>query len=166
MWASNAHPLRLALPAAFQSLRSLLVTMADNLMVSSLDPHGSQFAVAQSNSITNFVNAALGLIRRCRRIGQPILGKARYRPHQPLCATAFTLTLSFSALIVLFILDVSLALSRSSAGKKKRSLPLRLIICQCLSSATCPSVFTAACIAHSAGGRGGARGPCTRRSAH
>ena len=41
--------LRLALPAAFQSLMSLLVTMADNLMVSSLDPHGlSLAAVAQS----------------------------------------------------------------------------------------------------------------------
>ena len=52
--------LRLSLPTAFQSLISLLVVMADNIMVARIDPNGfSLAAVAQSNSITNFSNALL-----------------------------------------------------------------------------------------------------------
>lgn len=52
--------LRLSLPAAFQSLVNLLVVMADNLMVTRLDPNGWSFAaVTQSNSITNLAMALL-----------------------------------------------------------------------------------------------------------
>lgn len=52
--------LRLSLPTAFQSLISLLVVMADNVMVARIDPNGfSLAAVAQSNSITNFANALM-----------------------------------------------------------------------------------------------------------
>lgn len=50
--------LRLSLPAAFQSLMNLLVVLADNLMVTRLDPQGYAFAaVTQSNSITNLALA-------------------------------------------------------------------------------------------------------------
>jgi putative MATE family efflux protein len=52
--------LRLSLPAAFQSLINLLVVMADNLMVTRVDPGGMAFtAVLQSNSITSLVLATL-----------------------------------------------------------------------------------------------------------
>jgi putative MATE family efflux protein len=52
--------LRLSLPAAFQSMMSLLVVMADNVMVTRLDAHGYALAaVSQANSVTNLVNATL-----------------------------------------------------------------------------------------------------------
>ncbi len=52
--------LRLSLPAAFQGLINLLVVMADNVMVTQLDPQGFSFAaVVQSNSITNLAIAVL-----------------------------------------------------------------------------------------------------------
>ncbi len=52
--------LRLSLPAAFQGLINLLVVMADNVMVTQLDPLGNSFAaVVQSNSITNLAIAVL-----------------------------------------------------------------------------------------------------------
>lgn len=52
--------LRLSLPAAFQSLINLLVVLADNMMVSQLDPQGLSFAaVVQSNSVTNLAIALL-----------------------------------------------------------------------------------------------------------
>ena len=50
--------LRLSLPAAFQSLLSLLVLMADNIMVSRY--HASALAaVSQANSVGTFISAAL-----------------------------------------------------------------------------------------------------------
>ncbi len=52
--------LRLSLPAAFQAMMSLLVVMADNVMVTRLDPVGySLAAVSQSNAITNFAMATI-----------------------------------------------------------------------------------------------------------
>lgn len=51
--------LRLSLPAAFQSAMSLLVVMADNVMVSRTGAYALS-AVSQSNAITTFVTALLG----------------------------------------------------------------------------------------------------------
>ena len=52
--------LRLSIPTAIQAVLSLLVVMADNVMVSRLDPSGINLsAVSQSNAVTNFVNAGL-----------------------------------------------------------------------------------------------------------
>ena len=142
--------LRLALPAAFQSLMSLLVTMADNLMVSSLDPHGlSLAAVAQSNSITNFVNAALlGLSAGAAVLVSQYWGKRDTGRIKPLCATAFTLTLSFSALIVLSILAFpSLALSLVIGRKEEAIAALAIQYLPVLVFSYLPFAFTAACIA-------------------
>lgn len=50
---------RLSLPSAFQAMVSLLVVMADNVMVARLDSGFALAAVSQSNSLTNFVNAML-----------------------------------------------------------------------------------------------------------
>ncbi len=50
--------LRLSLPAAFQSALSLLVTMADNVMVTRTGEYALS-AVSQSNAVTTFVTAAL-----------------------------------------------------------------------------------------------------------
>lgn len=50
---------RLSLPAAFQSAMSLLVVMADNVMVTRTGEYALS-AVAQSNAITTFVTALLG----------------------------------------------------------------------------------------------------------
>ncbi len=96
--------LRLALPAAFQSLMSLLVTMADNLMVARLDEGLSLAAVAQSNSITNFVNAAmLGLSAGAVVLVSQYWGKRDTARIKPLCSVSFTLTLCFGALVVLIL---------------------------------------------------------------
>ncbi len=50
--------LRLSLPAAFQSLLSLLVLMADNIMVSHYNS-SALAAVSQANSVGTFISAAL-----------------------------------------------------------------------------------------------------------
>ena len=50
--------LALSLPAAFQSALSLLVVMADNVMVTRTGAYALS-AVAQSNAITTFVTAGL-----------------------------------------------------------------------------------------------------------
>ena len=50
--------LRLSLPAAFQSLISLLVLMADNIMVSRYNA-SALAAVSQANSVSTFISAAL-----------------------------------------------------------------------------------------------------------
>ena len=49
---------RLSLPAAFQALLSMLVLMADNVMVSRFDP-SALAPVSQANSVSTFVIAAL-----------------------------------------------------------------------------------------------------------
>ncbi len=49
---------RLSLPAAFQSLLSMLVLMADNVMVSRFDP-SALAPVSQANSVSTFLLAAL-----------------------------------------------------------------------------------------------------------
>lgn len=50
---------RLALPSAFQSFLSLLVVMADNIMISRFDPENALAAVSQVNSISTFVISML-----------------------------------------------------------------------------------------------------------
>ncbi|MDL2288489.1 MATE family efflux transporter [Oscillospiraceae bacterium OttesenSCG-928-F05] len=51
---------KIALPAAFQSLISLLVVLIDNIMVTSLDPQGVTLAaVSQSNALTTFYTAII-----------------------------------------------------------------------------------------------------------
>ena len=50
--------LRLALPAAFQSLLTLLVLLVDNVMVSHYSAEALA-AVSQANSVSTFVTAAL-----------------------------------------------------------------------------------------------------------
>ena len=50
---------RLALPSAFQSFLSLLVVMADNIMISRFDPDNALAAVSQVNSVSTFVIAML-----------------------------------------------------------------------------------------------------------
>ena len=142
--------LRLAMPAAFQSLMSLLVTIADNLMVSSLDPHGlSLAAAAQSNSITNFVSAALlGLSAGAAVLVSQYWGKRDTSRIKPLCATAFTLTLSLSALVVLIILAFpALALSLVIGRKEEAITALALEYLPVLAFSYLPFAFTAACIA-------------------
>ena len=50
---------RLALPSAFQSFLSLLVVMADNIMISRFDPDNALAAVSQVNSVSTFVISML-----------------------------------------------------------------------------------------------------------
>ena len=70
--------LRLSIPTAIQAVLSLLVVMADNVMVSRLDPSGINLsAVSQSNAVTNFVNAG-GKIYVC----SPCLKKRKLNEEQ------------------------------------------------------------------------------------
>lgn len=97
--------LRLSLPAAFQALISLLIVMVDNLMVSSLDTQGlSLAAVSQSNSITNFVNAALmGLAGGSVVLISQYWGKRETQRIKPVGATVLSLCFGFAAVIVLLL---------------------------------------------------------------
>lgn len=142
--------LRLALPTAFQSLMSLLVTMADNLMVSRLDAGGlSLAAVAQSNSITNFVNAALlGLSSGAVVLVSQYWGKRDTDSIKPLCAVAFTMCLGFASLIILIILVIpSQVLSLVISGKETAITALALEYLPVLAFSYLPFAFTAAAIA-------------------
>ncbi len=142
--------LRLALPAAFQSLMSLLVTMADNLMVSSLDPNGlSLAAVAQSNSVTTFVNSALlGLSAGAVVLVSQYWGKRDTQRIKPLCSTAFTLCLSFAALILLIVLMFPRQVLGLVISKKETAITeLALSYLPVLAFSYIPFALTAASIA-------------------
>ena len=142
--------LRLALPAAFQSLMSLLVTMADNLMVSSLDDGGlSLAAVAQSNSITNFVNAALlGLSAGAVVLVSQYWGRRDIQRIKPLCAAAFTLTISLASLVILVLLAFPGAVLRLVISSEETAITaLALEYLPVLSLSYLPFAFTAAAIA-------------------
>ncbi|MHC1786331.1 MAG: MATE family efflux transporter [Christensenellales bacterium] len=98
--------LRLSLPAAFQALMSLLVVMADNVMVTRLDPVGySLAAVSQSNSITNFVFAATsGLAGGAIVLISQYWGKKDLERIRQVYATVMAACLGLALLFIVLIL--------------------------------------------------------------
>lgn len=97
--------LRLSLPAAFQSLISLLVVMADNLMVSSIDAQGLAFAaVVQSNSMSNLALALLsGLASGSIVLVSQYWGKKDVKRIQEVGAAVLLLCLQVALVLVVVI---------------------------------------------------------------
>lgn len=118
---------RLALPTAFQSLISLLVVMADNLMVTRIDPDGLSFAaVAQSNSITNFVNAAMtGLAGGSVVLIAQYWGKKDTDAIRSVCSVVLSLCVGFAVAVAgLIRLFPGMALNMVISAKETRVLDL------------------------------------------
>lgn len=97
--------LRLSLPAAFQGLINLLVVMADNVMVTQLDPNGFSFgAVAQSNSITNLAIAVLtGLASGSIVLVSQYWGKKDTKRIAQVSSAVMTMGLLIAAFFILVI---------------------------------------------------------------
>lgn len=98
--------LRLSLPAAFQAMMSLLVVMADNVMVTRLDPVGYALAaVSQSNAVTNFAMATItGLAGGAIVLISQYWGKKDLERIRRVYAVAVTACLGVAALILCLIL--------------------------------------------------------------
>ena len=97
--------LRLSFPTAIQSLLSLLVVMADNVMVTRLDDMGYNLAaVSQSNSVTAFSNAAMsGLASGAVVLISQYWGKKDVRRIKPFCAVTLAACLGVALFFVLLI---------------------------------------------------------------
>ena len=94
---------RLSLPAAFQSAISLLVVMADNVMVTRTGENALS-AVSQSNTLTTFVTAMLGGLAT----GSVVLisqywGKKDLSRIRTLCATVLSVCLLAALMCVLLV---------------------------------------------------------------
>ena len=97
--------LRLSLPAAFQGLINLMVVLADNLMVTQLDPNGLSFAaVVQSNSITNLAIALLtGLASGSVVLISQYWGKKRTSRIKEVSAAVMLMSLTIASVMILII---------------------------------------------------------------
>lgn len=91
---------RLSLPAAFQSALSLLVTMADNVMVTRTGENALS-AVSQSNAVTTFVSAALtGLATGAVVLISQYWGKKDVKRIKTVCAVAFMVAVTAALLAI------------------------------------------------------------------
>lgn len=92
--------LMLSLPAAFQSALSLMVTMADNVMVTRTDAYALS-AVAQSNAITTFVTAGLnGLATGAVVLISQYWGKKDTRRIRSICSVTTAVCVLFALLCI------------------------------------------------------------------
>ena len=95
--------LALSLPAAFQSALSLLVVMADNVMVTRTGAYALS-AVAQSNAITTFVTAGLnGLATGAVVLISQYWGKRDMKRIKTICSVAAAACLLFAVLCVIAV---------------------------------------------------------------
>lgn len=97
--------LALSLPTAFQKVVSLIVVMADNLMVSKIDPNGIAFAaVSQANIITNlFIATLMGLAGGSIVLIAQYWGKRDSEKIKNIYTTAFALCIAVTFLFFLLI---------------------------------------------------------------
>lgn len=121
--------LRLSLPSAFQALMSLLVVMADNVMVARLDASGQSLAaVSASNSITNFVIASVtGLASGAIVLVSQYWGRKDLERIQRVYATTFAACLGMAGLACLALLlfprqAISLVISNKETGAQALAL--------------------------------------------
>lgn len=95
--------LRLSLPAAFQSALSLLVAMADNVMVTRTGEYALS-AVSQSNAVTTFVTAALtGLATGAVVLISQYWGRRDEKRIKTVCAVSACVCLLAALLFVLAV---------------------------------------------------------------
>lgn len=124
--------LRLSLPSAFQALMSLLVVMADNVMVARLDEAGhSLAAVSASNSITNFVVAAVtGLAGGAIVLISQYWGRRDLERIRRVYATAFAAcfgTASLACLVVLLFPRHAIGLVIHAKELQARALAMQYL---------------------------------------
>ena len=139
---------RLSLPAAFQSAISLLVVMADNVMVTRTGANALS-AVSQSNTLTTFVTAMLGGLAT----GSVVLisqywGKKDMKRIRTVCAVALSVCLLAALISVLLITLFPQALLHLVINKGETaviSLALSYLPIVCLSYI--PQAATAAMVA-------------------
>ena len=92
--------LRLALPAAFQSLLTLLVLLVDNVMVSHYSAEALA-AVSQANSVSTFVTAALtGMGSGAVVLISQYWGKKNQEAVKRVCAVAFSMCAALAVLLI------------------------------------------------------------------
>ena len=95
---------RLALPAAFQSLLTLLVLLVDNVMVSHYSQE-SLAAVSQANSVSTFVTAALtGMGSGAVVLISQYWGKKNKEAVKRVCAVVFSVCTVLALLLISAIL--------------------------------------------------------------
>ena len=142
--------LRLSLPSAFQALMSLLVVMADNVMVARLDLAGhSLAAVSASNSITNFVIAAVsGLAGGTIVLVSQYWGRRDLHRIRRVYATAFAACAGLAALACsALLLFPRQAISMVISGKELEARALALQYLPIAALSYLPFALTAASIA-------------------
>ncbi len=142
--------LRLSLPAAFQALMSLVVVMADNVMVTRLDPMGvSLAAVSQSNAVSNFVGATLtGLAGGGMVLIAQYWGKKDSGAIRTVAATLFTACAVFAVLVVTLVqLFPQTILRLVISAKETEVTALALQYLPLVSLSYLPLAVSAACIA-------------------
>lgn len=115
---------------------SLLVVMADNVMVSHVGVEGNALAaVSQANSITNFFNAVVtGLASGSIVLVSQYWGKKDMQRIRPICAVVFMLCLSAAILFIVLILlfpghILSLVISREETGAAAIAMEYFPIMC-------------------------------------
>lgn len=139
---------RLSLPAAFQSAISLLVVMADNVMVTRTGENALS-AVSQSNTITTFVTALLGgLSTGAIVLISQYWGKKDLKRIRTVCAVsgaACMLAALICVLLVLLLPQTLLQLVINSGETAVISLALSYLPIVCLSYI--PQAATAAMVA-------------------
>jgi len=139
---------RLSLPAAFQSAISLLVVMADNIMVTRTGENALS-AVSQSNTVSTFVTALLGGLSA----GAVVLisqywGKKDVQRIRTVCAVTLSVCLLAALLSVLTVLLFPQALLGLVINKSETAvigLALQYLPIVCLSYL--PQAATAAMVA-------------------
>lgn len=127
---------RLSLPAAFQALLSLLVVMADNVMVSRCG-EGALAAVSQANSVTTLYQAALtGIAGGAMVLVSQYWGKRDIKRIRSVCAVCFMVSLATAAVtmaVILLFPKAVLALVISTAEVETGNLALAYFPIACLS---------------------------------
>lgn len=139
---------RLSLPAAFQSAMSLLVVMADNVMVTRTGENALS-AVSQSNTLTTFVTAMLtGLSTGAVVLISQYWGKKDVKRIRTVCAVSLSVCLMaalISILLVLCLPKTLLSLVINQGETAVISLALSYLPIVCFSYL--PQAVTAAMVA-------------------
>ncbi len=125
---------RLSLPAAFQSLLSMLVVMADNVMISRYQP-SLLASVSQANSVTTFISAALtGLASGSIVLISQYHGKGDHGSVKRVAAACCTccLLLAVAALLVIQLFPyavLSVVINAEEVALTEMALPYFRIVC-------------------------------------
>jgi len=114
---------RLALPSAFQSFLSLLVVMADNIMISRFDPENALAAVSQVNSVSTFVISMLmGIGAGGIVLISQYWGKRDKTAIKPICGMVCLFSMLLSLLVITLVLTMPRAVLKLVLDPKETVL--------------------------------------------